>query len=52
MTTSSRVKYLTGVRDHLSRISDEAQQAGLTAEDALGVLEDREARRTSRSGGR
>lgn len=51
-TSSSRVRYLTGVRDHLARISDEAQSAGLAAEDALGGLEDREARRAARGGGR
>lgn len=50
MITSSRVTYLTGVRDHLARIADEAQQAGLSAEDALATLEDREARRARRGG--
>jgi hypothetical protein len=47
-----RTKYLTTTRDTLARVADEAQAQALAAEDALGALEDREARRATRSGGR
>lgn len=35
--------------EDMKRISDEAQQASLTCEDALFALEDREARRAERT---
>jgi len=47
-----RTATLTGTRDTLRRIADEAQRNALAAEDTLAALEDREARRTTRSGTR
>lgn len=46
-----RSQYLTGTRDTMRKVADEAQARSLAAEDALATLEDREARRAGRTKG-
>lgn len=49
MPSDHRSQTLKRYQGEVTKVSGEAQQAFLTAEDALAALEDREARRSART---